>query len=126
MFLKIICLYEKCAFICQLYANIMFSVKSLCLLLFFVFFLPGQNLPSRTRSILTAWLKCRFLGTHCAVYTLPQYRIFTNTPSCIVYIIWTLTIWRQSSTPAVRAVARNGKGTMANGTRSSGLARGIS
>ena len=38
MFLKIICSHEKCAFICQLYANVMFSVKSLCLLLFFCLF----------------------------------------------------------------------------------------
>ena len=63
MFLRIICSHEKCAFICQLYANIMFSVKSLCLLLFLAFFLPGQNCLSRTRSILTSRSKCRFLST---------------------------------------------------------------
>ena len=67
MFLKIICIYEKCSFICQLFANVMFSVKSLCLLLFFLSFFcpvkiyhlgPGQFCPHdqkcsyRTRSIL--------------------------------------------------------------------------
>ena len=59
----------------------------------FSLFSARSKLPVSDQVNFEAWSKCRFLGTHCAVYSLPPYSIFTHSPSCIVYIYTPPPVW---------------------------------